>query len=107
MADPTLRPHRLERPELAPGELRLLELGGREILLCQVDGVYHAVSMACTHLAVSLAGGQLRAHVLECPLHGACFDVRTGRATQGPARDPLDTYTVHVTDSGLEVEIPE
>ncbi|MEM1010475.1 MAG: Rieske 2Fe-2S domain-containing protein, partial [Myxococcota bacterium] len=46
----------------------------------------------CSHRRVPLNQGHLEAHSLFCPLHGACFDVRTGEAQQLPAKQPIRVF---------------
>ena len=96
---------RVEDPGLAPGETRALEIGGRRLLLCNALGSLYAVEERCSHAAVSLADGRLEGTVLECPLHGARFDVRDGRVVSPPARRALRAFPVRTTESGLEIEV--
>ena len=69
--------------ELAPGQMKCVQVEGQEILLANVDGEYYAIANRCTHLGGSLCEGTLASAVVECPGHGARFDVRTGRALSG------------------------
>ena len=71
---------------------------GRAILVCRVDGEVHAVADTCTHEAVSLSLGALCEHRLRCPLHGAEFDVRDGRALSAPAERDLETWPLAIVD---------
>lgn len=80
--------------DLAPGEMRAFEHAGVSVLLCNVEGRIHAVENLCSHAAVPLAEGVLQGCELECDLHGAVFDVRTGEAVALPARLPIRTFPV-------------
>jgi 3-phenylpropionate/trans-cinnamate dioxygenase ferredoxin subunit len=93
----------LDVANLAPGQTRALEHAGIEILLCNVGGELHAVENRCTHAAVPLTEAFLSGCELECPVHGALFDVRDGRALALPAREPLRSFPV--TRMGDEAEI--
>lgn len=84
---------RIDIAELAPGETRALDAGDGGVLLCNVDGEIHAVRNRCTHAAVLLSDAPLVDTVLECPYHGARFDVTTGAFT-APARRNLCRYAV-------------
>jgi 3-phenylpropionate/trans-cinnamate dioxygenase ferredoxin subunit len=81
---------------LAPGTMTWVAVDRERVLLANVDGVFHAVRDACGHRGASLARGRLTGHVIECPLHYACFDVRTGRLLNGPVSADLVTYEVRV-----------
>ena len=98
-----------DQPSPAPGpDLRLGypadRLKDHEMLLGHVDGdpvllvrhgaLVHAVAATCTHYGASLADGLLAGDVVRCPLHHACFDVRTGQAIRAPALQPLACYEV-------------
>ena len=89
--------------DLAPGQMKLVECGRRKALLCNVDGALYAVAERCTHAAYSLCEGRLRGAHLECPLHGALFDVRDGSPLRRPASKPLATYSVRVDGHGAEI----
>ncbi len=95
---------------LAPGEMRTIHLADRALLLVNLEGTYHVVDDTCTHEGCSLGEGYLDDvdGVVECPCHGACFDVRTGAALSLPATVPLRVYPVRATPSGdLEIDLPE
>jgi nitrite reductase/ring-hydroxylating ferredoxin subunit len=90
---------------IAPGELLRVEAAGRLICLANVDGTIFAVDDDCTHISGPLDQGELEGCVLTCPLHLARFDVRTGRALRGPARDDLPTFAVRVEDGVVYVAV--
>ncbi len=70
--------------------------GTRICLIRDAERVY-AVADRCSHKDFALSGGDLVAPcVLECPWHGARFDIRTGRVLMGPATEELTTYSVRV-----------
>lgn len=72
---------------------------GRRLCLVREGAVVHAVDDRCPHRDFALSGGDVVAPcVLECPWHGARFDLRTGAVLQGPATDPVPVYAVQVTD---------
>jgi 3-phenylpropionate/trans-cinnamate dioxygenase ferredoxin subunit len=82
--------------ELTPGLMRWVVVDRQRVLLANVDGVFYALPDACGHRGASLAKGQLVGHEIECPLHYARFDVRTGKLLSGPASADLVTYQVRV-----------
>lgn len=88
---------------LAPGETRVVWDGDTAILVLNFDGVLHAVEDRCTHEDYELSAGAFDAEqgVLECLLHSAKFDVRTGRALCAPAHLPLRKFPVKVEDGAV------
>ena len=75
-------------------------VGDEAVLLSNVDGQHYAVSGTCTHYGAALADGVIGQTSVRCPLHHACFDLRTGAALRAPALDPLDRWQVEV-EGGL------
>ncbi|MGI8967846.1 MAG: non-heme iron oxygenase ferredoxin subunit [Chloroflexota bacterium] len=93
--------------EIAVGEGLRVEIGDEPVAIWNVDGTYYATADTCTHEEASLSEGELWAEVIECPLHGAQFDVRTGEVLSLPAIFPLSTYPVKMEDGSLYVEWSE
>jgi 3-phenylpropionate/trans-cinnamate dioxygenase ferredoxin component len=83
------------RAELPAGSKKLIEIDGRAIAVFNVDGGFHAIDDVCTHDGGPLAEGELIGCEIECPRHGARFDVRTGRPLCMPAIEPV---TVHAAE---------
>jgi nitrite reductase/ring-hydroxylating ferredoxin subunit len=79
--------------------------GGEEIAIYNVGGEFFATSDVCSHDEASLSDGELFGHVVECPLHGARFDVRTGKPLSLPAVYPVKTFEVRVVDDQLQVRV--
>ncbi|MFD9814602.1 MULTISPECIES: bifunctional 3-phenylpropionate/cinnamic acid dioxygenase ferredoxin subunit [Streptomyces] len=67
------------------------------------DGGFYAVDDLCSHQDASLSEGYVEGCLVECPLHAALFDLRTGAATCLPARRPVRTHEVAVIDGVLHV----
>jgi 3-phenylpropionate/trans-cinnamate dioxygenase ferredoxin component len=91
--------------EVPPGTAKRVVADDREIAIFNVDGELFATDDICSHEEASLSDGELDDHVVECPLHGARFDVRTGKALSLPAVRPIDTFSVRVVDGKVEVEL--
>ena len=66
-----------------------VEPAGRELLLANVNGEFHAVSDRCSHEGALLSGGRLDGAVVTCPAHGSRFDVATGKNLSGPVMAAL------------------
>jgi nitrite reductase/ring-hydroxylating ferredoxin subunit len=81
------------------GGMHACSADGLQVLLCRVDGAIYAVENRCSHASSRLDGGTLNGHAISCPLHGARFDVRDGRAIAAPASDPIRRFDV-ILDGG-------
>jgi 3-phenylpropionate/trans-cinnamate dioxygenase ferredoxin subunit len=95
-----------ETGEIAPGQVKVVEVDGRRIALCNVGGELYAIDDVCTHDGGPLDQGELYDNVIECPRHGARFDVRTGRVLALPAVKSLNTYPLRVEGAQIEVGLP-
>jgi naphthalene 1,2-dioxygenase ferredoxin component len=91
------------RADLAEGEVIGVEVAGRQIALYDCDGTIYATDNICTHAYARLSDGWLTGTAIECPLHAARFDVRTGKVLAPPATEDLKTYPVRVTDGDIEI----
>ena len=93
-------------PDVPPGATRIVEALGHTIALCNVDGQFYAIDDRCSHEDASLGEGTLLGHLLECPRHGARFDVRTGQPVTLPAVIPVARYLVKIEGDQVFVEVP-
>lgn len=91
--------------ELGPGQMKIVEAGGERIALCNVGGTFYAIQDLCTHDDGPLGEGTLRGGVVECPRHGARFDVKTGAAVRMPAVAPVRIFPVRVEGGSVVVEV--
>lgn len=89
--------------EVKPGERIVVELGRRWVAIFNVDGQYYAVEDRCPHDDGPLADGELRGCVIECPRHGATFDITNGKVLSPPALVDVPTYQVRVEGDALQV----
>jgi len=92
-----------KKSEVAPGEVKRIE--NPAIAVFNVEGTLFAISDTCTHAEASLSEGRVDGETVECPLHGACFDLRTGEALTPPAVEPVQTFPVVVQEDEIYVEI--
>jgi nitrite reductase/ring-hydroxylating ferredoxin subunit len=91
--------------EIAPGQAKLVEVGGNEIALFNVGGSFHAIDNTCTHVGGPLCEGEIDGAEVTCPWHGAIFDVTTGQVLGPPAAQSVTRYNVRVNGSDVEVEV--
>ena len=75
------------------------------IAVFKAGGELYAIDDTCTHQDASLADGWLEGCFVECPLHAASFDLRTGQPTCPPAKLPLRTHRVTVEDGHVLLHV--
>lgn len=93
------------KSEIEPGSGKCIEAEGKKIAVFNVDGEFRAIDDTCTHADASLSEGVIVDGDVECPWHGACFNLETGEATTPPAIEPVSTYPVRVNGDDVEVEV--
>ncbi len=95
--------------DLPVGGKRALRAGGKELLLVRVgQREVYCVENRCTHADAPLEKGELEGTRIECPRHGARFDLRTGAVLRMPAAVPLRTFPVRILEGGeVEVDLEE
>jgi 3-phenylpropionate/trans-cinnamate dioxygenase ferredoxin subunit len=91
--------------ELQQGKPVKVEKNGKTICVARVGDEVFAIDDTCSHSDASLSEGDVTDFKIECWLHGAEFDLRTGEALTPPAVAPLHTYGVHVDGDSVTVEI--
>ena len=85
--------------DLAPGEMKFVAVDRERLVLANVDGDFYALRDVCGHRNAPLSRGRLDGCVIECPLHFAQFDMRSGKFIDGPYSADVPAYEVRV-DSG-------
>lgn len=81
---------------LVEGKPVAIEVEGVTVCVARVGQEVFAVEDTCTHSEASLSEGEVNGMKIECWLHGAEFDLRTGEALTPPATSPLKTYKVEL-----------
>lgn len=76
--------------EIAPGGMKFVKAGDRELVICNCDGRYYAIDRRCGHMNGPLEMGALDGTILTCPMHHVQFDVTTGQALNGPVPVHID-----------------
>jgi 3-phenylpropionate/trans-cinnamate dioxygenase ferredoxin subunit len=93
--------------EVPEGEAKVFEVNDERVLLCRVEGSIFAIEDVCTHDDGPLGEGTLEGHAIECPRHGAQFDVRTGEVLSMPAAYPVKSFPVRVEDGEVKVDLAQ
>lgn len=102
MSDPVYA-RAVKAADLPSGAKQAVEIAGKSILLCNSNGAIHAVSNICSHAEEKLECGMMRGGWIACPVHGARFDLATGKAKNPPAKAPIAVYAVRVVEDWIEV----
>ena len=96
-----------EAEEIPEGVTKVFIVDDVRVAICRVEGEYYAIEDVCTHDDAPLGEGCLAGHEIECPRHGARFDVRDGHVTRMPAVAPVETFSVKVEDGKILVNVEE
>jgi 3-phenylpropionate/trans-cinnamate dioxygenase ferredoxin subunit len=92
--------------ELPNGARKILEVDGKPIAVFNIAGTLYAIADVCSHDDGPVAEGELDGHEIECPRHGARFDVRDGKVLSFPAIVSIPAYPVRVEDGEVLVGLP-
>ena len=90
--------------ELPPGAMKWVVIDRERVLIANVDGSFYALRDVCGHAGAPLSTGELVGYVIECPLHYACFDVRSGKLLSGPVSGDVPTYQTRVEGDTVYVK---
>jgi NAD(P)H-dependent nitrite reductase small subunit len=93
--------------EVAEGSCRGVKVGTMEIAIYHLPGdEFYATDNVCSHEYALLSDGWLENGCIECPLHAAQFDIKTGKAMSAPANVDIAVYPVKAEGEDLLVEVP-
>jgi len=95
----------LQLDKIHEGKPVLVEKNGKSICVARVGQEVFAIQDTCSHSEASLSEGETTGFTIECWLHGAEFDLRTGQALTLPANIALETYPVKIDGNSVTVEI--
>lgn len=98
--------HVADLRDLPPGSSRAVELEGNRIALFNIEGTIFAVDDTCPHAGGPLSEGDVVGTRVECPWHGACFELTDGRVLNPPAEDGVRCYRVLVQGDRVCLEVP-
>ena len=93
--------------DIPDGHAARVEIDDLPIGIFNVGGEYFCVDDTCTHAEAALSDGDLdlKRCVIECPLHGSAFDLRSGNALTLPATEPVRVHQIEVVDGQLRVRL--
>jgi nitrite reductase/ring-hydroxylating ferredoxin subunit len=94
------------RADLAENAMKAVRVGDKEIALFHLPGgEFRATDNICSHEYAQLTDGWLEDGCIECPLHAARFDIRTGKALCAPADVDLAVYELKAEGDDLLLKI--
>jgi nitrite reductase/ring-hydroxylating ferredoxin subunit len=99
--------------DVSEGKMKGFTVGSKYILIANVDGNFYAVAAVCPHRGGYLPVGTLNKNILKCPVHGAEFDVTTGKLLKdvseevkditGSGASDLDTYKTLIMENSIYI----
>jgi uncharacterized membrane protein/nitrite reductase/ring-hydroxylating ferredoxin subunit len=89
--------------QLRNGETLRVEINKQVMTIARIDNQLYAFQEFCTHRFGPLSEGSFRGFNVRCPWHNSCFDIRTGKVTNGPAKVDLKTFKIEMRDGKVGV----
>ena len=86
-------------------QAQCVEVEGKSIALFKLDEEFFAIDDTCTHEGGPLSDGNIDGDEIECPWHGACFNIRSGKVTLDPADEDVSVYAVRLSGDMIEVDV--
>ena len=93
----------ISKENIREGKPVQVNVNGTPVCVARVGDDFYAIADTCSHSDASLSEGEMNGFEIECWLHGASFDIRTGQALTPPAVAPVEVFSVK--DNGETVEI--
>jgi len=90
--------------DVAPGQMKAVDVEGQPILIANVGGQFHAVTNRCGDTPLPLQFGMLEGAELRCSWHGCRYDIRTGKRSDGGA-EHLAVLPIAIEDGEIRVAV--
>ena len=94
-----------KKSEIAEQSAKCVEVQGKRIALFNLGGQFYAIGDECTHQGGPLSEGLIEGEEVECPWHGARFNIKSAAVVCPPAPDGVPRYNVRLTGDDIEVEV--
>ena len=91
--------------EFESGDRIVVEVNNHYIAVFKVSDHFYAIEDLCTHDDGPLAEGTLYGTVIECPRHGATFDITNGKVLSFPAIKDVPAYEVRVVGDEVQIKV--
>jgi glycine betaine catabolism B len=93
--------------DIPPGAMKCVAVDRVRVLLANVDGKFYAIGDMCGHRRAPLSAGELDGYLVECPLHYAMFDVRTGKFVVGPMSADVPAHETRIDGDTILVKLEQ
>ena len=91
--------------EISQGQAKAVEVKGAPVAIFNVGGTYYAIEDTCSHVGGPLSEGTVEGTTVNCPWHGAQFDLASGKVLMPPAASGVKSYKVRVEGSEIKLEV--
>jgi nitrite reductase/ring-hydroxylating ferredoxin subunit len=91
--------------EIPDQSAKCVQVEGKSIALFNLGGQFYAIDDTCSHVGGSLSGGLIQGEEVECPWHGARFNITTGKVALNPATKDVTTYNLRLSGEDIEIEV--
>ena len=91
--------------KLGAGEMTGVQIGDREVALYNLGGEIRATDNLCSHAFAYLSDGWLEDGIVECPLHGGRFEVKSGKGMGPPIPCDIPVHEVRVVGDEIQVKL--
>ena len=91
--------------DIEPGKMMPVTAGDKQLALYNIGGAFYASDNECTHAYAMLTDGTIDGDVIECPLHGGAFEIKTGKGLGAPVFCDLKCYPTRVSGDAVEVDV--
>lgn len=108
MSEPNIEWHPVAKAsELEEEEPEFVKIGDEMVCVVRLEDGIYAINDICSHEFAHLSEGFVEDGQIECPLHQARFDVKTGECLEAPAEDDVASYKVKVEGDQVYVGLPK
>ena len=88
---------------IPPGSCVVVDVDDVMVAVFNIEGSFYAIEDLCSHDGGEIASGCLYGEEIECPRHGARFNVKTGKVLTAPAYEDLETFEVRIENHTVQV----
>ena len=93
-----------DKSEIPTDTGKLVQAGGKEIALFQIEGKVYALENHCPHRGGPFAEGGVHGEEVTCPWHGWIFNIKTGCFASNP-KIKAETFKVKEESGEVWVEV--
>jgi nitrite reductase/ring-hydroxylating ferredoxin subunit len=96
------------KADIPDNVMKSFDVHGEPVLVARIKGEFFSIADTCSHAMAYLSEGELIVEdcQVQCPDHGAVFDLKTGEALALPAVSPVEKYNVSVEGEDIFVDVP-